>query len=692
MLKALIVPEPKRYLVTSALPYANGPLHIGHLAGAYINADIYVRYLRAKGKDVAFICGSDEHGAAITIRAKKEGTTPKAIIDKYHSIIKKAFEDFGISFDIYHRTSDPLHHITSQEVFTRLNNDGKFVQKESEQYYDKEANQFLADRYIKGTCPNCNYEEAYGDQCENCGTSLSPRELINPRSTLSDSEPVLRKTTHWYFPLNEYENWLKEWILDGHKDWKKNVYGQCKSWLENGLQPRAMTRDLDWGIPVPVEGAKGKVLYVWMDAPIGYISATKQWAEDMGKDWKDYWMSEDSHLIHFIGKDNIVFHCITFPAVLKAHGGFNLPVNVPANEFMNLEGDKISTSRNWAIWLHEYLAEFPGKQDELRYVLTANMPETKDSEFTWKDYQSRVNSELVANLGNFVNRVFVLTNKYFNGKVPALDESALTDENKAVIRELATFKSKISDELDNFRFREALAEIMNIGRLGNKFLADTEPWKLIKTDEDSVKNILHISLQIAANLAIAMKPFLPNSSQKLIDMIKLKNEGWELLGNIDLVPAGHQLGEFDHLFSKVEDAVVEAQVAKLHATKEAQTLNLEPETLNQYKPMIQFDDFTKIDLRIGTIKEAVKVPETDKLLHFSVDMGNGEIRSVISGVAQYYQPEETIGKQVCVVANLTPRKMRGIESQGMILFAEDAEGNLKFMSPEAVMPNGSVVA
>ncbi|MBX2845660.1 MAG: methionine--tRNA ligase [Saprospiraceae bacterium] len=678
----------KRTLITSALPYANGPLHIGHLAGAYINADIYARFLRAKGEEVVFVCGSDEHGAAITIRAKLDGITPQEVVEKYHTTIKKAFDDFGISFDIYHRTSEPLHHETSQAFFKQLNATNKFIQKESQQYYDPEAEQFLADRYIKGTCPVCGNEDAYGDQCERCGSSLSPTELINPKSTLSNATPELRATSHWYFPLNDYEAWLKEWILEDHPNWKKNVYGQCKSWLENGLQPRAMTRDLDWGVKVPVEGANGKVLYVWLDAPIGYISATKQWAADHGKNWEDYWKSEDSRLLHFIGKDNIVFHCIIFPSLLKAHGGFVLPENVPANEFMNLEGRKISTSKNWAIWLHEYLEDLPGKEDELRYVLMANMPETKDSEFTWKDYQTRVNSELVATLGNFVNRVVVLTNKYFEGEVQAITGAELNEVDNNAVKELAEFAGKIDADLEEFRFRDALSTMMDIARLGNKYLGDREPWQLIKTNEAATANVLNIGLQIAANLAIAMQPFLPKAAGRLVAMLNLSETNWNQIGQA-FVPGGHQIEKGGHLFSKIEDAVIEAQIQKLQGSIQEETP--EVELKHPLKSTIEFDDFVKIDLRVGTICAATPVPKTDKLLMFTVDMGFEE-RTIISGVAKHFTPEDCVGKQVCVVANLAPRKMRGVESQGMILFAEDDEGKLIFVSPQAGTQNGSVVA
>jgi len=680
----------KRHLITSALPYANGPLHIGHLAGAYLNADIYARFLRGRGEDVAFICGSDEHGAAITIRAKKDLITPQQVVDHYHQQIKTAFEEFGISFDIYHRTSSTLHHETAQAFFKELNDNNKFILKESEQFFDPEAQQFLADRYITGTCPNCSYEKAYGDQCENCGTSLSPTELIDPKSTLSDAELELRKTSHWYFPLNEYEDWLSQWILQAHKqDWKKNVLGQVKSWLTAGLQPRAMTRDLDWGVTVPLDDADGKVLYVWLDAPIGYISATKAWAEKENKRWQDYWQNDDTSLVHFIGKDNIVFHTIIFPSVLKAHGNFILPQNVPANEFMNLEGDKISTSRNWAIWLHEYLEELPGKQDELRYVLLANMPETKDSEFTWTDFQARVNNELVANLGNFVNRVVVLTNKYYGGLLQPLNADSLTAEDEKVIMQVKEYAGKIDQEIEQFRFREALAVLMDISRLGNQYLAEREPWKLYKTDPEQAANVLHVALQIVANVSVAMQPFLPHKAKVLSELLNFEGE-WNEIGSLPL-QAAHQIGKPQLLFEKIEDELVEAQINKLKENKEKNSMSEPTENLAPSKNNIEFGDFTKIDLRIGTILSAEKVEKTDKLLVFTVDMGS-EKRTIISGVAQHYDPALCVGKQVCVVANLAPKTMRGIESQGMILFAEDPEGRLRFVNPEEVMQNGSIVA
>ncbi len=680
--------EFKRHLVTSALPYANGPLHIGHLAGAYLNADVYVRYLREKGEDVAFICGSDEHGAAITLRAKKDGKQPQDIVDQYHGIIKKAFEDFGIAFDIYHRTSSPLHHETAQDFFAQLNDNNKFLLQTSEQFYDPEAKQFLADRYIMGTCPNCSFEKAYGDQCENCGTSLSPRELIHPKSTLSDAKLELKETQHWYFPLNHYEEWLNDWILNDHvKDWKKNVLGQCKSWIQAGLQPRAMTRDLDWGVKVPLENADGKVLYVWLDAPIGYISATKEWASQHQKNWEDYWKSEDTKLVHFIGKDNIVFHTIIFPSLLKAHGDYILPENVPANEFMNLEGDKISTSRNWAIWLHEYLEDIPNKQDELRYVLLANMPETKDSEFTWADYQARVNNELVANLGNFVNRVVVLTNKYYGGILQSISEP-LQEQDQKTILQLQSFAGKIDAEIEKYRFKDALATLMDLSRLGNQYLAEREPWKLKKTNEEEAATVLHIATQIAANLAIAMRPFLPHKAAQLKSMLNIDGK-WEQIGHL-FVEDGHQIGQPELLFAKIEDELVEAQIQKLAASKQEKMEDIKT-NLEPIKETIEFGDFVKIDLRVGTILTARKVEKTDKLLCFEVDMGN-EVRTIISGVAQHYDPAVCVGKQVCVVSNLAPRKMRGIESQGMILFAEDPQGRLRFVNPEEAMQDGSVVA
>lgn len=663
-----------RTLVTSALPYANGPVHIGHLAGVYIPADIYVRYLRLKGEDVIHIGGSDEHGVPITIRAKKEGVTPQDIVDKYHGIIKKSFEDFGIAFDIYSRTSSDIHKKTASDFFLTLHNKGAFEEKTSEQYYDAEAQMFLADRYIMGECPHCGNPNAYGDQCESCGTSLSPTDLKNPRSTISGSTPVMRETKHWYLPLDKHESWLRQWILEDHKEWKSNVYGQCKSWLDMGLQPRAVSRDLDWGVPIPLPDAKGKVLYVWFDAPIGYISNTIELLPDS---WEKWWKSEDTKLVHFIGKDNIVFHCIVFPAMLKAEGSFILPENVPANEFLNLEGDKISTSRNWAVWLHEYLEDFPGQQDILRYVLTANAPETKDNDFMWKDFQARNNNELVAILGNFINRALVLTQKYFDNKVPQLNE--LTDYDKETLKEFADVKAVVESYLDTYRFRDALKEAMNLARIGNKYLADTEPWKVVKTDMTRVETILNISLQITANLAIAFEPFLPFSVKKIRRFINVDNLTWDQLGRIDLLPVGHPLNESELLFSKIEDETIEKQIQKLLDTKKANEQAVEVKVAPQ-KPNVAFDDFSKLDLRVGKVLECIKVPKADKLLQFLIDDGMGK-RTIISGIAAWYKPEELVGKQVCFIANLEPRKLKGIESQGMILSVEDGGGNLSLITP-----------
>ena len=663
-----------RTLVTSALPYANGPVHIGHLAGVYIPADIYVRYLRLKGEDVIHIGGSDEHGVPITIRAKKEGVTPQDIVDKYHGIIKKSFEDFGIAFDIYSRTSSDIHKKTASDFFLTLHNKGAFEEKTSEQYYDAEAQMFLADRYIMGECPHCGNPNAYGDQCESCGTSLSPTDLKNPRSTISGSTPVMRETKHWYLPLDKHESWLRQWILEDHKEWKSNVYGQCKSWLDMGLQPRAVSRDLDWGVPIPLPDAKGKVLYVWFDAPIGYISNTIELLPDS---WEKWWKSEDTKLVHFIGKDNIVFHCIVFPAMLKAEGSFILPENVPANEFLNLEGDKISTSRNWAVWLHEYLEDFPGQQDILRYVLTANAPETKDNDFMWKDFQARNNNELVAILGNFINRALVLTQKYFENKVPQLNE--LTDYDKETLKEFADVKAVVESYLDTYRFRDALKEAMNLARIGNKYLADTEPWKVVKTDMARVETILNISLQITANLAIAFEPFLPFSVKKIRRFINVDNLTWDQLGRIDLLPVGHPLNHSELLFSKIEDETIEKQIQKLLDTKKANEQGVEVKIAPQ-KPNVAFDDFSKLDLRVGTVLECIKVPKADKLLQFLIDDGMGK-RTIISGIAAWYKPEDLVGKQVCFIANLEPRKLKGIESQGMILSVEDGGGNLSLITP-----------
>ena len=674
----------KRTLITAALPYANGPVHIGHLAGVYIPADIYARYLRLKGEEVLFVCGSDEHGVPIAIKAKKEGVSPQDIVDRYHGIIKDSFERFGVTFDIYSRTTSTIHREHASAFFRTLYEKGEFVEEESEQYFDPEAGQFLADRYIVGTCPRCQNERAYGDQCESCGSTLNPTDLINPKSAISGATPILKKTKHWYLPLDKHEPFLRHWILDEHKEWKSNVYGQCRSWLDGGLQPRAVSRDLDWGIPVPVEGAEGKVLYVWFDAPIGYISNTK---ELLPNTWETWWKDSQTRLLHFIGKDNIVFHCIVFPAMLRAEGSYILPENVPANEFLNLEGDKISTSRNWAVWLNEYLDELPDKQDVLRYVLTANAPETKDNDFTWKDYQARNNNELVAVFGNFVNRALVLTAKYFDGKVPAL--GTLTDFDRETLSELSVIRPALERELDTFHFREALKEAMNLARLGNKYLADTEPWKLAKTDLDRVGTILNISLQITANLALAFAPFLPMSSDKLSAMLQLSLPRWEDLGRSDLLPVGHQLGEASLLFEKIEDEVIEKQVQKLLKTKEAN--EAAEAKASAVAPDIAFDDFLKLDIRVGTVLECVKVPKADKLLQFRLDDGLGG-RTIVSGIAEHYAPEDLLGKQVCFIANLPPRKLKGVESQGMILSALDYQtGKLRIITPhEGVAPGSEV--
>ena len=688
----------KRYTITAALPYANGPKHIGHLAGAYLPADIYVRYLKANKRDAVFVCGSDEHGTAITMQAMQEGTTPRAIIDKYHVLIKKSFEDLGIAFDIYHRTSEPIHHETSQEFFLDFYNKGLFKEVTSEQYYDEEKKVFLADRYIMGTCPNCGHDRAYGDQCEKCGKSLSPSELINPHSTLSGKAPVLKNTKHWYLPLNEYEPWLRTWLLRDHaQDWKANVYGQCKSWIEGGLQPRAMTRDGDWGIKVPLKDAEGKVLYVWFDAPIGYISATKQWAIDNNKSWELYWKDSDTRLIHFVGKDNIVFHCIIFPVMLHMHGGYIVPDNVPANEFLNLEGDKMSTSRRWSVEMHEYLEDLPGRPDELRYVLCSIAPETKDSEFTWKDYQTRVNSELVAIFGNLVNRVLVLTAQNFDNKVP---QANWCDDQQAFITEQ---RDKISQALENFQFRDALAELMNIARYGNKMLTENEPWKTIKTDREQTGITLYDGLQIIANLAILCEPFLPFTSKKLFDMLNMDNRhlSWSDAGRQDLLKPGHLLGKAELLYKKLEDDVIQKQIDKL---KKNSAANQKPEVKTKameqnaeapkfpaaVKPEITYDDFAKIDLRVATILAAEKVEKADKLLKLTLDMGF-ETRTVVSGIAEYFKPEEIVGLQVSVVANLAPRKLKGIESRGMILMAEDEVGRLHFANPKDLTSNGSII-
>lgn len=673
----------KRTTVTSALPYANGPVHIGHLAGVYVPADIYVRYLRLKKEDVLFIGGSDEHGVPITIRAKKEGITPQDVVDRYHKLIKDSFKEFGISFDIYSRTTSETHRQVASDFFRKLYEKGEFIEKTSMQYYDEEAQTFLADRYITGECPHCHAEGAYGDQCEKCGTSLSPTELINPKSAISGSKPVMRETKHWYLPLDKHESWLRQWILEDHKEWRNNVYGQCKSWLDMGLQPRAVSRDLDWGIPVPVEGAEGKVLYVWFDAPIGYISNTKELLPDT---WETWWKDPETRLIHFIGKDNIVFHCIVFPAMLKAEGSYILPDNVPSNEFLNLEGDKISTSRNWAVWLHEYLADFPGKQDVLRYVLTANAPETKDNDFTWKDFQARNNNELVAVYGNFVNRALQLTQKYYEGIVPACGE--LTEYDKQTLDEFKDVKQKVEELLDNFKFRDAQKEAMNLARIGNKYIADSEPWKLIKTDPERVKTIIFISLQLTANLAIAFEPFLPFSSKKLRNMLNIDSFEWEQLGRIDLLTAGHQLGKPELLFEKIEDDVIEAQIQKLLDTKKAnEEANYKAEPI---KADISFDEFEKLDIRVGTVLECTKIPKADKLLCFKIADGL-ENRTIVSGISKYYKPEELVGKQVCFIANLPPRKLKGIESQGMILSAVNNDGSLSVITTDREVKPGSQV-
>ena len=674
----------KRYLVTSALPYANGPVHIGHLAGVYIPSDIYTRFLRLKGRDVISVCGSDEHGVPITIKAKKEGITPQQVVDRYHAIIKDSFERFGIAFDIYSRTSSQTHSQTASDFFRKLYDDGQFVEQTSEQFYDEESQTFLADRYITGTCPRCQNEKAYGDQCEKCGSTLSPDELINPKSALSGAVPIKRETRHWYLPLDKYEPFLKEWILDGHKEWKSNVYGQCKSWIDGGLHPRAVSRDLNWGIPVPVEGAEGKVLYVWFDAPIGYISATKE----LTPDWERYWKSEDSKMVHFIGKDNIVFHCIVFPSMLKAHGDYILPENVPSNEFLNLEGDKISTSRNWAVWLHEYLDEFPGKEDVLRYVLCANAPETKDNDFTWKDFQARNNNELVAILGNFVNRALVLTQKYYAGVVPACGE--LTDYDKQTIDEIEKIKSSLEYNIEHYRFREALKDAMNVARIGNKYLADTEPWKVVKTDAARVETILNIALQITANIAIAIEPFMPFSAAKIIKMLHVEHYDWEKLGAMDLIATGHTIAKPELLFEKIEDETIQIQLDKLTASKAAILAAEAATELAKQKTEITFDDFGAMDIRVSTILTAEKVAKTKKLLKLTVDTGIDE-RTIVSGIAEHFSPEELIGKKVLVLLNLAPRELKGITSQGMILMAEDASGKLRLISPEGECNSGAIV-
>jgi len=674
--------EFKRTLITTALPYANGPLHIGHLAGVYVPADIYARYLRLKNEDVILIGGSDEHGVPITLKAKNEGIAPQDVVDKYHALIKKSFERLGISFDVYSRTSAKIHHKTASDFFKKLYDEGKFIEKTSDQYFDEENNQFLADRYIIGTCPKCGFEKAYGDQCESCGTSLSPTELINPKSTISGNTPVLKETKHWYLPLDTYEPWLKEWILEGHKEWKPNVYGQCKSWIDSGLLPRAVTRDLDWGVPVPIDSAEGKVLYVWFDAPIGYISATKE----LTPDWKKYWKDPETRMLHFIGKDNIVFHCIIFPSMLKQEGTYILPDNVPANEFLNLEGDKISTSRNWAVWLHEYLDDFPGKEDVLKYVLTANAPETKDNDFTWKDFQARNNNELVAILGNFVNRALVLTNKYYGGVIPERGETTAYD--RETLAGIFSIRENVEKSLDTFRIREALKFAMDLARLGNKYLADEEPWKVIKTDPERVKTIINVCLQVTANLTIMLEPFLPFSMEKLRGFLNLDKLGWEKLGNTEILKAGHQVKKPELLFEKIDDKVIDAQLQKLMTIKKFN--EMKEANINPSKESISFDDFGKMDIRTATVLEAEKVPKTKKLLKLKVDTGI-DVRTIVSGIAEYYEPEKLVGRQICILVNLEPKKLRGILSQGMILCSENSDGTLSIVAPDQKMNNGSEV-
>jgi len=681
------IKSPSRYTITAALPYTNGPIHIGHLAGVYVPADIYARYLRSIGKDVAFVCGSDEHGVAISMKAKKEGVTPKDIIDKYHAIIKQSFMDFGITFDNYSRTSAPVHHKTASDFFTTLYKKGDFIEETTAQLYDEEAQQFLADRFVIGTCPKCGNEEAYGDQCENCGSSLNATDLINPKSTITGTVPTTKETKHWFLPLDRYEDFLKDWILKGHKDdWKPNVYGQCKSWIDGGLEPRAVTRDLDWGIPVPVEGGEGKVLYVWFDAPIGYISSTKEWAARESKDWEPYWKDKDTKLVHFIGKDNIVFHCIIFPSMLKAEGSYILPENVPANEFLNLEGNKLSTSKNWAVWLHEYLVDFPEMQDSLRYTLTANAPETKDNDFTWKDFQARNNNELVAILGNFINRVVVLTNKYYDGKIPAT--GSLTNVDAETLEQLSKYPEIISTSIERYRFREAGQELMNLARLGNKYLADEEPWKVIKTDEERVKTIMNVALQIATGLAVLSEPFLPFTSNKLKNILNLSSMGtersqslnWNDVSNKEaLLKPEHQINKGELLFRKIEDAEIQTQLDKLEATKKANE-NENKQVMPQ-KDTITFDDFSKLDMRVGTIIEAEKMAKAKKLLVLKVDTGL-DVRTIVSGIAESFKPEEIVGKKVTVLVNLAPRALRGVESEGMILMTENADGKLVFVNPD----------
>lgn len=685
-----MIQNPKRYTITAALPYTNGPIHIGHLAGVYVPADIYARFLRQQGKDVAFICGSDEHGVAISMKAKKEGITPQEVIDKYNGIIKQSFADFGISFDNYSRTSAKIHHDTASDFFRKLYDNGKFIEEVTEQLYDEKAQQFLADRFVTGTCPKCGNEEAYGDQCEKCGTSLNATDLINPKSTITGTKPILKSTKHWFLPLDQYDAFLREWILEGHKnDWKPNVFGQVKSWLDDGLKPRAVTRDLDWGIPVPVEGAEGKVLYVWFDAPIGYISSTKEWAEREGKDWEPYWKDQDTKLVHFIGKDNIVFHCVIFPAMLKAEGSYILPDNVPANEFLNLEGNKLSTSKNWAVWLHEYLIDFPEKQDVLRYALTSNAPETKDNDFTWKDFQARNNNELVAIFGNFINRVVVLSNKYYDGIIPQPNE--LTEADEAALTELKAYPAVISSSIERYRFREALGELMNVARLGNKYLADEEPWKIVKENPERVKTQMYVALQIAAALSVLAEPFLPFTAQKLKSILKIDNAfGWnDIAQNSDLIPAGHQIGQAELLFAKIEDEEIQKQIDRLEATKVAN--KAENQVVTPQKEVATFDDFAKLDLRVGTIVSAEKMPKANKLLVLKVDTGL-DVRTIVSGIAEHFTPEAIIGKRVTVLANLAPRALRGVESEGMILMTENAEGKLVFVNPDADgVKNGATI-
>lgn len=698
----VMIQDPKRYTITAALPYTNGPIHIGHLAGVYVPSDIYARYLRLQGRDVAFICGSDEHGVAISMKAKKEGITPQEVIDKYHGIIKKSFEDFGVSFDNYSRTSATIHHETASAFFKKLYEEGKFIEEVTEQLYDEQAAQFLADRFVTGTCPKCGNEEAYGDQCEKCGSSLNATDLINPKSTITGSTPILKSTKHWFLPLDQYDTFLREWVLEGHKnDWKPNVYGQVKSWLEDGLKPRAVTRDLDWGIPVPVEGAEGKVLYVWFDAPIGYISSTKEWAGREGKDWEPYWKSQDTKLVHFIGKDNIVFHCVIFPAMLKAEGSYILPDNVPANEFLNLEGNKLSTSKNWAVWLHEYLQDFPGQQDVLRYALTSNAPETKDNDFTWKDFQARNNNELVAIFGNFINRVVVLTNKYYNGTVPT--PNSFTSVDEATLTEMRAYPAVIASSIERYRFREALAELMNLARLGNKYLADEEPWKVIKEDPARVQTQMYVALQIAAALSVLSEPFLPFTAARLKNILQLDADSsepkaasrgmlnWNAVSvTNDLIPAGHTIGEADLLFAKIEDEAIQKQVEKLEATKTANAA--ENRKAAPQKDLITFEDFAKMDIRTGTIVEAEKMPKANKLLVLKVDTGI-DIRTIVSGIAESFTPEEVVGKRVTVLVNLAPRALRGVESQGMILMTTNAQGKLAFVNPDSDdVPNGESVS